>query len=34
MFYAEVVDDEGENLMLILHLIYLCSKCKRLHEKK
>ena len=33
MFYVEKVDDEGENLMLVLHLINLCSKCKRLHEK-
>lgn len=34
MFYAEKVDDEGEKLMLVLHLINLCLKCKRLHEKK
>ena len=27
MFYAEKVDDEGENLMLVLHLINLCLKC-------
>ncbi|EGW47967.1 hypothetical protein HMPREF0666_00752 [Prevotella sp. C561] len=33
MFYAEMVDDEGENLMLVLYLINLCLKCKRLHEK-
>lgn len=33
MFYAEMVDDEGENLMLVVHLINLCLKCKRLHYK-